>query len=231
MLPAGRFSRLSSLGFVLLALAALNAQSGGAKAEEVRDYDVLVRQKPVGKVSIHIKTNRDGTTVSTTDTSVEATFFFITYRYQFHGREIWQGDRFVQLDSRTNDDGKALAVTAVVDGNGSRVDVRGSAARRGPILTMTSNYWRAPDPRTTAAQFSIIDADTGALFAVKLQHLGAEAVSVEGQKITCEHCRVSGDTAAEVWFDEHGRLVRQETVEQGYVTELRLSRVRGNAAE
>ena len=95
---------------------------------------------------------------------------------------------------------------------------------------MTSNYWRLPDDQLAAGKFSIIDSDTGTLFTVRLQRVGPDSIIIAGRKIACEHYRVSGDTAAELWFDGRRRLVRQQTVEQGYVTELRLARVRDNAA-
>jgi uncharacterized protein DUF6134 len=228
------FAKFASVLAGLLATVALCDGPRLAGAEEIREYEVSVRQKPVGKVTTRIKYTNDGTTVATTDTVVDATFFLIKYHYDFHGTETWAEQekaprRLIQLDSRTNDDGKALAVTAVSDGSGSRIDVRGSATRRAPALVMTSNYWHAPDARLTANQFSIVDADTGALFAVRMQRLGTENVAVQGQNIPCVHCRVSGDTAADIWFDGNGRLVRQETVEQGYVTELLLVRVQGSA--
>ena len=192
--------------------------------DELREYDVLVKQKPSGKVAIRIARTADDTTVVTTDTTVEAHVLLMKYRYEYHGREAWRADRLLRLESRTNDDGKSLAVNAAAEGNGSRIEVKGKAAATGPALVMTSNYWRLPDARVLGNKFSIIDSDTGRLFGVKLQYVGPETISVEGRPIACEHFRVSGDTAAELWFDGERRLVRQQTVEQGYTTELRLAR-------
>jgi hypothetical protein len=198
--------------------------------DELRMYDVVVKQKPVGKVSIQISQTPDGRIVSTTNTAVDAEFFLIKYHYEYHGREIWLSDRLMRLDSRANDDGKQLAVSVAVDSNGSRIDVKGKPARSGPIFAMTSNYWRLPDARLTAGNFSIIDSDTGAVFTVRIQRVGSDSVDVDGKRIACEHYRVSGDTAAELWFDHENRLVRQQTVEQGYATELRLVRIRNNVS-
>ena len=84
-------------------------------ADEIRQYDVIVKNKPVGNISIRISQSADGTTTTCTDTSIEATFLFVKYRYEFHGNEKWQGDRLVQMDSRTDDNGTSSSVQAVVD--------------------------------------------------------------------------------------------------------------------
>jgi hypothetical protein len=229
MLSAARIRQMGLVLTTLLVPAAVRAQAPGLPALEVREYDVVVKDKPVGKLTTRIAHAQDGTTVTTTDTAVEAEFVLIKYRYEFHGTETWQGDRLVGLNSRTNDDGKLLAVSAAVDLRGSRIDVKDKPHRSGPVLAMTSSYWRLPDARFAAGKFSIIDSDTGNLFTVRLERVGPDSVVIEGRKVACEHYRVSGDTAADIWFDQ-GRLVRQQTVEMGYTTELRLARVRDYAA-
>lgn len=219
----------------LLVCAALLAPSiavaqSNLPAEELREYDVLVKQTPSGKVSTRITQSPDGTTVALTDTIVDAKFFLLKYHYDYHGKETWQGERFVRLESHANDNGKRLAVAAAVDASGSRIEVPGSPAQTGPLLPMTTTYWRLPDFRIATGIFSIIDSDTGNLFKVQIQRLGPEVVVVDGRNVTCDHYRISGDTAADLWFDGSRRLVRQQTVEQGYLTELRLVRITATAA-
>ena len=219
--------------FALLATLAAHpaaAQTSPAPAEELREYDVSIKQSPVGKVSIRTAEYRDGTIVAVTDTLVNARFFLVTYHYEYHGKETWQNQRLARLDSHADDDGKKLAVTAVTDSTRSRLDVLGNPPRSGPALVMTSNYWRLPDLRLATGKFSIVDSDTGTLFNVRLQRVGAETIPVDGQNVACEHYRVSGDTSAELWFDGNRRLVRQQTVEQGHLTEVRLVRVHAIAA-
>jgi hypothetical protein len=193
--------------------------------DEVRQYDVFVSNKHVGNVTIRISQAPDGATSISTDTSIEAAFLFIKYRYEFHGNEKWHGDRLVQLDSKTNDNGTSLSVQALIDSKGSRINVPGKTNCVGPSLAMTENYWRLPDANLTAGIFSIIEPDTGILRAVQLHRLGPETVTVEGRAIACYHYRLTGEATAELWYDDQGRLVRQHTVEQGYSTEQRLARI------
>jgi hypothetical protein len=230
MLSSACHCRLFFVCSAMLAPAIALTQSPGAPVEEVREYEVLVKQSPAGKVSTTIAQAQDGTTVAVTDTTVDAKFFLIKYHYEYHGKESWRGERLVRLESHTNDDGKKLAVLVAVDASGSRIDVQGKPVRSGPILAMTSNYWRLPDFRLATGNFAIIDSDTGTLFNVRIQRLGVDSVVVGGRNIACDHYRISGDTAAELWFDGGRRLVRQQTVEQGYPTELRLVRITANAA-
>jgi hypothetical protein len=195
-------------------------------ADEIRQYDVLVKDKPVGHVTIRISPSTDGSVTTTTDTSIEASFLFITYRYEFHGRELWQGDRLVQLDSRANDNGTAMNLQAATDARGSRINIAGKPNKAGPPLAMTTNYWRLPAADFAAGSFSLIEPDSGVLRTSRLQFVGPDNCTVEGRQVMCNHYRLSGDAAAELWFDGEGRMVRQQTVEQGYPTEQRLVKVR-----
>jgi hypothetical protein len=223
----------SSLNFLALAFALLasrlHGQTPAATPDERLEYDVIVRQQSIGKVSIHVQASKDGSTVSVTDTHVEAQYLLITHRYDYHGQETWRGNRLVGLESRTNDNGTQLAVTATVDSSGSTVNIKGKPPNHGPAFLMTSNFWRLPDLKLAAGKFAIIDSDTGTTFNVQLAAVGSETVVLDNRKIPCQHYRISGDTAAELWYDGQGRLVRQQTVEQGFQTELRLARLSSNA--
>jgi hypothetical protein len=193
------------------------------RADEIRLYDVIVKDKPVGNISIRISQAQDGSTTTYTDTSIEASFLFIKYRYEFHDKETWQGDRLAQIDSRGNDNGTPFSVRAVVDSRGSRIDVEGKPSRTGPPLAMTENYWRLPS--AAVGNSCIIEPDTGVLRTVRLQEVGADSFTVQGREIACDHFRLTGDAAADLWFDREGRLVRRQTIEQGYPTEQRLVRI------
>lgn len=214
----------------LLLGSTASGQGPQGTPEEVREYEVIVKQKTMGKVSIRTHETQDGSTVSITDTNVEAEYLLMKHRYEYHGQESWRGDKLVRLDSRTNDNGKQLSVSATVDSGRSVVNIKGKQPQAGPAFVMTSNFWRLPDLRLAGGKFAIIDSDTGASFNVQWTDVGPETVVLGNQKVACEHYRVSGDTAAELWFDGQGRLVRQQTVEQGFQTELRLARVSTGSA-
>ncbi len=75
----------------------------------------------------------------------------------------------------------------------------------------------------------MLEPDTGTVRNVALNFVGLESVSIQGQQISCNHFRVSGEKAAELWFDRENRLVRQQTVEQGCPTEIRLVQMQRSA--
>lgn len=220
----------ASIAFAVVMSAGLaRAQTQSSRSSEIREYDVLMKDSPVGKVSITTTENPDGSATSVTDTAVNVRYFLVTYHYHYHGKETWQNDRLLRLDSSADDDGTKLAVTALTDSRFSRIDVQGSAPRNAPPLVMTSNYWRLPDLRLTNGSFAIVDSDTGKLFSVQMRRVGTDVIPVGNENIACDHYRVSGDTAAELWYDGRRRLVRQQTVEQGHQTEMRLMRIRATA--
>jgi hypothetical protein len=227
------FSLLVRIRLPVLGLAFLfpdcpfvSAKAPTAQTDEVRQYEVTVKNEPVGSATVRISSSPDATTTTTIDTSVLARFFLYKYRYEFHGSETWQGDQLVKFDGKVNDNGKMLHVEGAVDHQGSLISIDGKQSRQGLWLTMTMNYWRVPTISASAGgNFPIIEPDTGTVRKVRLQDVGTERVVADGREIECRHCRISGDASAELWFDASDRLVRQQTVEQGYLTELRLARI------
>ena len=224
------FARLClSVGLALLISDCVwvSAKTPTAQTDEVRQYEVTVKNELVGSATVRISSAPDATTTTTTiDTSVLARFFLYKYRYEFHGSETWLGDQLVKFDGKVNDNGKVLHVEGVVDRQGSIISIDGKQSRQGLWLAMTMNYWRVPSTNASASgSFSIIEPDTGLVHTVKLQDIGPDRVVVDGREVECRHCRISGDASAELWFDASDRLVRQQTVEQGYLTELRLARI------
>lgn len=203
--------------------AARGAENPREAAEEIREFEILVKGKPAGKSSLRITAHGDGTTQVATDVQVKLNYVVYVYRYEFHGHETWRGHRLVSTENRATDDGKNLQVRAQAGDRGCSIEAQGRTATA-PALDMTTNYWRAPDLARTKT-FSVMNADQGTIYSATVQRLGREPVVVGGRKVDCTHYRVSGDTAADLWFDRRDRLVRQTSVEDGYPTELRLTRV------
>ena len=199
-----------------------------AVSEETREFEVLVRDKPVGHSRVRISDLDDGTTIAAMDLDVTMSLVVYTYRYEFHGRETWQQDRLLAVDNHATDGGKSLALRAQVLPQGSTVEIKDKPTRDAPVVMMSTNYWRLPP--AVAGKFSILESDNGKIYAVELERVGPDEIVVENQKLPCVRYRLSGDASAELWFDARNRLVRQQTVEQGHATELRLTRLAYNTA-
>jgi hypothetical protein len=211
------------LCLALLAWQSARAETPQVLTDELREFEVSVQDKSVGTNQIRITETDDGATAVALDVAVKCDFFVYVYRYELHGKETWQGDQLVAVDNRAVDNGTRLIVRAKVDGEGSRIDTGGKAPAKGPVLQMTTNFWRSPPAKN--GPLSFIDVDKGTVVSATSEQLGAEQVIVGSEKVSCTHYRLRGDVNADLWFDGRGRLVRQRTVEMGLPTELRLVRV------
>ena len=187
-------------------------------AEEVREFDILVKDKPVGASMMRISDADDGTTRVATEVNVKLNYLVYVYRYEFHGQETWRGGRLVSADNRAMDDGKRFSARVSIDAGGAAIKANGRAQRVAAV-EMTTNYWHVPD-MAKGAKFSLMNADRGSVHAVTIQPVGVDKVVVDRQEIECTHYRIRGEIEADVWFDRQGRAVRQKSIEDGYPTEL-----------
>ncbi|HJT33426.1 MAG TPA: DUF6134 family protein [Pirellulales bacterium] len=223
----------NAVRFVSIVLLASQILPGLSKAqephrtlEEVREFDILVQGKPAGASVVRITDRADGTTRVETEAHVKVSYLVYVYRYEFHGQETWRGKRLLSADNRATDDGKKFEARAKVGNRGGVIEAQGRTITA-PAIDMTTNYWQAPD-LTGTKTLSFMNADRGTIHTVTVERLGQEPLSVGGRRLECTHYRVSGDAEAELWFDGRNRIVRQTSVEDGYPTELRLTRIQSN---
>jgi hypothetical protein len=217
-----------AIGLSLCALA--HGQSPQVRAEETREFEILVKGKPAGNMTAKITDTDDGRTTVLTDAAVTLNYVVYTYRYEFHGREVWQGNRLATLDARAVDGGTKLAAHAQNDSRGSTIEVPGKSAQPSPALTLTTNYWHAPTA-VKASVIQILDADQGTVHAVRVDDVAAEQLVIAGRNIACTHYRLGGDLAADLWFDAEQRLVQEQTTEDGRPIETRLTRITSGGQE
>jgi hypothetical protein len=219
----------SSVAVGLLSNLAL-AQQAHLVAEEVREFEILVKGQSCGSNRIKIIDTDDGMTLVTAEVSLALDYIVYTYRYEFHGKEAWQGARLVWVDDWAIDAGKKLSARARVDTRGSIVDANGKSNRSAPVLDMTTSYWRAPPIGGKSQRCSLLDADQGTVHVANVEPLGMESINVMDRKLDAAHFRFSGGVTVDLWVDDQGRMVWQKAVEEGYPTELRLKRLIKNTA-
>jgi hypothetical protein len=203
--------------------SAIRADAPQVVAEEVREFEILVKDKPAGTSTVRISNAADGTTRVVTDVNVKLNYLVYVYRYEFHGDEIWQGSNLLSADNRATDDGKEFAARLVAGSGGSSIEANGRV-QRGPAIAMTTNYWRPPKAGRRA-KINLMNADRGTVHAVTMDVVGPERLVADREVVECTHYRLRGDIEAELWFDQSNRIVRQKSVEDGYPTELRLTRI------
>lgn len=219
---------LSLLCLVLLAARVAHGETPHVLAEEVREFEILVNDKATGTSQIKITEMDDGVTIVSTDVDVKFDFIIYVYGYELHGKETWQGNHLASVDNRAIDNGTKLVVRAKVDPQGSTIEAPGKPAAKGPVLDMTSSFWRSPAIK--GGLLSFLDVDKGTVLSASVEQLGADPIVVAGDKLSCTHYRFRGGLVADIWFDTKGRLVRQRTVEMGFPTEIRLVRITASGA-
>lgn len=135
---------------------------------------------------------------------------FTAYRYTHRGREVWNGNDLLAVETSTNDDGRQYAVRAARQGESLVVDSHTPETQgyRRTLATgvLPSTHWNI---RQTA-QSKLLNSQKGTIDPVRVTSLGCEAVATASGTVEATHYRYEGkdDFAMDQWFDTRGRWVR-----------------------
>lgn len=206
---------------------ALLAQESSAVSPQLREYEILVDQKPVGTYRMKIA-NKNGDFVMEARADVKATILFYNYIYQFRAREIWREDRLLSIDSRTIDDGQQIRLSARIQDQALHATFNGER-RNLPLAQFTSSYWKLPEsllernsqPRAVV----VLDPDKGKTFQGKLAFLRERKITLPSGEHFALNYQLTGEIQAQLWFDRRGFLLRQTFEEQGHKTDIRLTSI------
>src|SRR5438105_2848792 len=163
---------------MLVFVWAVSAVCGGVRAaepelvfSETRTYDVLVDGKNSGQSTLTIASYRDGTETVKADAKITVSWVVFTYVYEFHGQEQWRSGRLEQLTSNAVDGGQKMSLkVARTDGGYSITKSKGKPDSAADIQ-FTTNYWRQPPVDSQGRPLSVLDADTGKLYDIKVEPL------------------------------------------------------------
>lgn len=164
---------------------------------DILKFDVTREGSPLGVVMQRFgRQGRDGIAEVYIDFKVD--FAMLTlYRYEHRARERWRDGRLVALDSVTNDDGAAQAVTARVEGNGLAV-----TGEHGPLTAppdiLPSSYWH---PRF-AEQRRMLDSQVGRVLDITMTATGRETITALGGPVDCTRYAMRGDIDLDIWYDD-----------------------------
>jgi hypothetical protein len=130
------------------------------------------------------------------DIQLDVTFAFIPlYRYRHSNRELWQGDRLIELESQTDDDGTDHWVRAVA--HGDRLAVESSAGSLDlPADTASTSYWN--ETKIRAGRW--LDTQSGRLVRSRVATRPSEMVRVEGQSVVAKRYELAGDIDCDLWY-------------------------------
>jgi hypothetical protein len=213
----GRWSGLA-LAVLLMGWPLLQAAE-----TETRVFSVQVGDKQAGEYQLIVE-DRDGTLTATSHAHVKVKYWLGTYHYCYHGTEAWKDGRLVRLEAASNDNGTRHNVTGTADNSGLVLSIDGNPVTVRPEV-WTTTYWQLPAGVQRSQTLALLDVDTGSVNAAKLEYVGATQVQVGGQPWDCSRYRLSGPVAVDLWYDGRGRLVHQESIEEGQRTVLHLTQI------
>lgn len=182
-------------------------------------FKVLLDNEGIGHHSFKLQ-ERD----NKTHVSVEADFdvkflFFSAYSYKHKNHEIWRGRCLDSIASNTNDNGDLFFLRGNNLGNAIHVEtVEGTSQYKGCIKTFS--YW---DPDFLNSN-NLLNAQTGKLVAVNIEHMGVETIKVLGNQVDANHYRlVSDEFTIDLWYslDNQDWLALKSTTREGAVLQYK----------
>jgi hypothetical protein len=210
--------------WLALVFATASASTGFAADAETRVFAVTVDGRPAGEFRLAIRTADDGSESLTATADIEVRSLLGGYRYSYRGTETWAGGRLRRLDSSSDDNGKKHTVHAVVMGGVMQTTVDG-AARRARAEIWPTTYLRLPPAVRPGRPVTLLDVDNGDEQSARITSVGQESVSVGGKATPCTRVAVAGPVPATLHYDSRGRLIAQETTEDGHCTVLTLREI------
>jgi hypothetical protein len=137
------------------------------------------------------------------DIQLDVTFAFIPlYRYRHRNRELWQGDRLIELESQTDDDGTKHWVRAIA--NDERLVVESTAGALDlPADTATTSYWN--ETKIRAGRW--LDTQSGRLVRSQVETRPPEMVATDGRSVMAKRYELTGDIDCNIWYRD-GRWVK-----------------------
>ncbi len=150
------------------------------------------------------------------DANLKVQMLFVTvYRYQHQSTELWSGDRMVEFQSATRQNGKEWQVDAhVADGDGLVVHAN-DEHRVLPASLLPTSYWR-PEMMETSRWFN---TQFGSTIDVKVEPRGTEQIQAAGDMLNAHRYKVTGVVAEtgkpvdlDLWYASNGELVKMEFI-------------------
>lgn len=195
----------------LLLLAALAPAAATASTGQEWRFRVLLDEREVGDHVFRVE-ERGGERRVTSDARFAVKFLFIdAYTYTHQARERWQGDCLTAIESRTDDNGRQLAVQGVRSSGRFEV-AAGNAQTALPECVMSFAYWNP----AMLHQARLLNAQTGELLDVRVEPLGEETVAVRGASLAARRYALHApDFRIDVWYASGNRWVRLESRTDG----------------
>lgn len=183
------------------------------------NFEVLLDGKPIGEHRFAVSTADGQATVRSRARFDVKVLFIPAYRYRHEADETSRGGCLVRLQSRTDDNGEDLSVTA--DGGPAGLKVRsskGDATLDGCVMGFA--YWDV----AMLDRRRLLNAQTGEYQQVTIEPLPPQMLTVRGEAVQARRYRLTGpENPLELWYSASGEwLALESTVAGGRKLRYRL---------
>ena len=209
--------------FLILAASTTASAAGDFPYGRTLAFTVYRNGKEIGQHTISFQGEgaRRQATVSV-DLTVK-TLGITAYRYVHHAQEVWEGNSFQALESRTDDNGTKYFVRVQRDSKGLVVDREVVPALAGtttqdqglqaaetsrellPASMLPTSNWNFGQ----VGQSVLLNTQYGTPSRTRIANLGRERVkTTSGAAVEATRYRYTGDLRMDQWFDDRGRWVK-----------------------
>jgi len=187
---------------VALALVLVVVKPSGACQPPESPAAYVINHETHGDIGTHVLTfSCEGDKlIVETDVEVKVKILFVTaYERRAKYREVWEGDRLISYDARTDDNGDLYEVTARIEEGEMIVDgVDGTV--RVPKDTVSTHPWNV----TVVDRPLLFGQRDGRLRKVEVEAAGQETIDIDGRPVTARKYVVSGELERELFYDADG---------------------------
>ncbi len=164
------------------------------------EFDVFLDKKPIGYHSFELVRDGDRTLLST-EAKFDIKFLFVTAFSYFHqNREIWNGDCLVELEAKTDSNGKLSNIAGQQADEGFELS-NGETSETLDGCVKSFAYW---NPSILEAE-RLLNAQTGEYETVESRLDGEETLKIGGKKLLAKRYRLKsqrGDIL--LWYAADG---------------------------
>ena len=185
----------------------------------------VINHKAHGDIGTHVLTfSCEGNKlIVETEVKVKVKILFVTvYKRRAQYREVWQGDRMISYDARTDDNGDLYEAAARIEGDEMIVDgVDGAVSA--PLDTVSTHPWNV----AVVDRPLIFGQRDGRLRRVEVEPAGSETIDIGGHPIDAQKYVVSGELERELFYDANGTWLQWRLERDGKTVTITRKSMRG----
>ena len=223
-------ARLVSYGCLLMLTCHVMVPLGATAADpeiveqHSREFRVSVDGKPRGTQTITIVRRADRSEVMRGESEVVLNFVVYRYRYASVGSETWKDGKLIELKNEADFNGDKYVLQGSATAQALHYKVNGES-QKAPTDIWAASYWREPEAARVGRKVRVLDSDKGRQLLASLEKVGTETITADSAQIKATRYRMRGDVEVDVWYDRHGCIAKQESIESGHKTLLELVKI------